>query len=140
MADKRGRSVPKTLGDGLAQAWVYLNETEQDSLREQQLQLWRDTLSATEDQLVKAVEIICKDCGKKRIYDIPVKVPDIRTRVWAAQILDELAHGKAPERKQIDVNVLVAHTLESINGASDEELAAIIGAEEAEWAELPPAA
>lgn len=136
-ADGRGRSVPKTFGDGLAQAWEALNESERDVIREQQAQLWRDTLAATEDQLVKAVEIICKDCGHKRIYDIPVRVPDLRTRVWAAQVLDEVAHGKPVERRQVDVNVLVAHTLAELEGLSNAELAAYVGAEEAEWAELP---
>ena len=102
-------------------------------------QMIEETLLASKEQLVKGYTIICKDCGTKRIYDIPVQVPDVLTRLKGFEIIANQLQGKPAETQKVEVNV-VARTLDQLEGLTNEELAELAGAEDAEWAELPPAA
>lgn len=123
----------------LAQGWEQLTEEQHEELRLLAMEAWRESLTATKEQLVKGYEIICKDCRQKRIYDIPVRIPDVLVRAKVFEIYANQAFGKVPERKHVEVD-LGAQTLEALNSMSTLELARMAGVEEAEWAELPPAA
>lgn len=123
----------------LTAAYGLLDEETQGGIVALAKQMLEETLLANKDQLVKGVQIICKDCGHKRIYDIPVQVPDVLTRLKGFEIIANQLQGKPAETQKVEVNV-VARTLQQLEGLTNEELAELAGAEEAEWAELPPAA
>ena len=124
----------------LAESWDRLDESKHDELMALAMQLWEETLSATKEKLVKGVVLECRGCHKRNMYDIPIEMPDILTRAKAFAEIANQSHGKVPETKQIEVNA-GERTLAALEGLSLGELAAIAGSvEEAEWAELPPAA
>ncbi len=129
-----------TIQDTVQEVWQLLNEERRDDVMDALRDSIMEMLTLTREQLVKGYPIICKSCAKKHIYDIPVQVADITNRMKALQAFQEMGEGAPAQVQQLDVNVLVAHTLAELNGKTNEELAAMIGAEEAEWAELPPAA
>lgn len=123
----------------LTAAYGLLDEETQGGIVALAKQMLEETLLANKDQLVKGVQIICKDCGQKRIYDIPVQVPDVLTRLKGFEIIANQLQGKPAETQKVEVNV-TARTISELESMSNEDLAALAGAEEAEWAELPPAA
>ena len=123
----------------LSAAYNTLDEETQGGIRELARQTLENALTATKDQLVKGYLITCPDCGKKKLYDIPVKVPDVLTQLKVWEMLADQLEGKPAETQKVEVNV-VARTLGQLEGLSNAELAELAGAEEAEWAELPPAA
>lgn len=123
----------------LTAAYSLLDEETQGGIVALAKQMIEETLLASKEQLVKGYTIICKDCGTKRIYDIPVQVPDVLTRLKGFEIIANQLQGKPAETQKVEVNV-VARTLDQLEGLTNEELAELAGAEDAEWAELPPAA
>ena len=123
----------------LTAAYQLLDEETQGGIVELAKQMLAETLLAQKEQLVKGYTIICKDCGTKRIYDIPVQVPDVLTRLKGFEIIANQLQGKPAETQKVEVNV-TARTIAELDAMSNEDLAALAGAEDAEWAELPPAA
>ena len=123
----------------LTAAYGLLDEETQGGIVALAKQMLEETLLANKDQLVKGVQIICKDCGHKRIYDIPVQVPDVLTRLKGFEIIANQLQGKPAETQKVEVNV-TARTIGELEALSNEDLAALAGAEDAEWDELPPAA
>ena len=88
-----------------------------------------DVVNHTENKWVS-----CQNCKHK----VEVPVPDPLKRIKALQIAVEMVYGKLPEKKEIDVNMLVEHKLEELEGLSLRELAKRGEVHEAEWRELPP--
>ena len=123
----------------LTAAYGLLDEETQGGIVQLAKQMIEETLLASKEQLVKGYTIICPDCGKKKLYDIPVQVPDVLTRLKGFEIIANQLQGKPAETQKVEGNV-VARTLDQLEGLSNAELAELAGAEEAEWAELPPAA
>ncbi len=122
----------------LKAAYSLLDEETQGGVVELARSLIEETLTATKGQLVKAVEIRCKDCNKLRIYDIPVQVPDVLTRLKGFEIIANQLQGSPATTTKIEVDV-GARTLEELRLLSNEDLARIAGidlSEEAEWEEL----
>lgn len=133
---------PRDLRRVLSDAWEKLDAEQKAEVDGYALAAWTEALTATKGQLVKGVDIICKDCGQKRLYDIPIETPDLLTRVKALEILANQAWGKPPEQKEVTVNV-GERTLEALESMSLHELAQLAGdAVDAQWEplELPPAA
>ena len=131
---------PRDLRRVLSDAWQKLDDEQKAEVDRWALDAWEAALSATKDQVVKGYQIICKDCGQKRLYDIPVQVPDVLTRVKALEILANQAWGKPPEQKEVVVNV-GERTLEALESLPLHELAQLAGvavdAHDAEFHELP---
>lgn len=119
----------------LRDSWADLSPEQHERLRALAAESWEACLTASREQLVKGVDIVCRDCGQKRLYDIPVQVPDILTRARAFQIFAEEGFGKQAETQVQQVSITV-RTVQELAALPDEELAAIAGAEEAEWAPL----
>ena len=96
-----------------------------------------DILDMTKDDYVT-----CIKCGKRT----PSSKPDAEKRVKALIAFNEHVNGKLPEKKEVDVNVLVATKLEELEGLSLAELAKMADVIDADWREvdsppeLPPAA
>ena len=120
----------------LTAAYGLLEEETQGGIVALAKQMIEETLLASKEQLVKGFEIICKDCGQKRIYDIPVQVPDVLTRLKGFEIIANQLQGKPAETQKVEVNV-TARTIGELEALSNEDLAALAGAEDAVWAELP---
>ena len=123
----------------LTAAYGLLDEETQGGIVQLAKQMIEETLLASKEQLVKGYTIICPNCATKKLYDIPVQVPDVLTRLKGFEIIANQLQGKPAETQKVEVNV-VARTLGQLEGLSNAELAELAGAEEAEWAELPPAA
>lgn len=123
----------------LSAAYNTLDEETQGGIAQLAKQMIEETLLASKEQLVRGYEVICKDCGQKRIYDIPVQVPDVLTRLKGFEIIANQLQGKPAETQKVEQNITV-RTVAELEALSNEDLAALAGAEDAEWAELPPAA
>ena len=103
------------------------------------LELWRETLSASRQRLVKGV-FECRGCGKQNLVEVPVEVPDIVARARAFEVFANQAYGRPEDVRSVTVDV-GARTLAALQALSSAELAAIAGeVVEAEFAELPAAA
>ena len=104
---------------------------------EQAASIISDVISHTEKEWVS-----CPHCKKR----VEAPKPDPLKRIKALQIAVEMVYGKLPEKKEIDVNVLVANKLEELEGLSLTELAKMADVIDADWrevdspSELPPAA
>ena len=131
---------PRDLRRVLSDAWEKLDDEQKHEVDTWALEAWQASLSATKEQLVKGYLIICKDCASRHIYDIPVQVPDVLTRVKALEILANQAWGKPAETQRVEINV-GERTLEALEAMPLHELAQIAGeavdAQDGEWAELP---
>ena len=123
----------------LADAWDRLDEAQHDELLALAMEMWQECLSASKGTMVKGFAYECKACMKRQIVDVPMEVPDIMVRAKAFAEIANQSHGKVPEVRHVEVDV-GARTLEALESMSLRELAAVAGVEEAEWAELPPAA
>lgn len=123
----------------LKAALEQLDDEQVGGLRQIALELWTDVLRAQKEQLVKAVAITCSHCSKTKLYDIPIPVPDLTTRMKGLDILMNQALGKPVETREVTVDV-GERTLAQLEGMSMRELAELAGAVDAEFAELPPAA
>lgn len=120
----------------LSAAYGLLDADTQGGIVELARSLIEETLTASKEQLVKGHEIKCRDCGKVRIYDIPVRVPDVLTRLKGFEIIANQLQGKPAETQKVEVNV-VARTISELEALTDEDLA-VLAAEDAEWSELTP--
>ena len=115
----------------LAAAYEQMGSKQQEQIQQLMFELWEQTLSATKDQRVTQV-IICKSCAKRHLYDFPVQVPDVLTRLKAFEVLANQMLGKPAETRTVEVEV--RHwTPELIEGASDAELLELASAEDADW-------
>lgn len=121
----------------LSAAYALLDEESQGGVVELAKQMLVETLTATKEQLVKGHEIKCRDCGKVRIYDIPIKAPDVLTRLKGFEIVANQLQGTPQTTTKVEVSVS-ARTLEELEALSNEDLARLAGVEEAVWEELPP--
>ncbi len=132
-------SRPSDLRRSLQQALEHLDGEQKDGLQAIALELWKDVLTAEKEHLEKAVKITCRSCSKTHIYDVPLPIPDLTTRMKGLDILMNQTLGKPTEHREVRVDV-TQRTLSEIGSLSTSELAAIAsGAEtvEAEFVELP---
>ena len=96
-----------------------------------------DIVSYTEMQWVS-----CPNCKHR----VEVPKPDPLKRIKALKEAVEMVYGKLPEKKEVDVNVLVATRLEELEDLPLAELAKLADVIDADWREvdsppeLPPAA
>jgi hypothetical protein len=118
----------------LGSAYALLDEQTQGGIVELAKQMLVETLTATKEQLVKGHEIKCRDCGRVRIYDIPIRAPDVLTRLKGFEIIANQLQGNPQTSAKLEVNV-TARTMQELEALSMEELAQLAG--EAEWEELP---
>lgn len=88
-----------------------------------------DIVSYTENEWVS-----CTNCKHR----VEVPKPDPLKRIKALQIAVEMVYGKLPEKKTVDVNVLVAANLAELESLPLHELAKQAGIVDAEWEELGP--
>lgn len=126
---------PRTL---LKESWQKLSEEDREQLERLGMEMWLETLGATKGQLVTGV-FECRSCHRQNKVEVPVEVPDITTRARAFAVLADQGYGKVEETRTLTVDV-GERTLEALEAMSMRELASVAGVEEAEWAELPPAA
>ncbi len=125
---------PRDLRRVLSDAWERLEDADRERVNELAGEMWEQALTATRDQLVRGYEIICPSCTKRKLYDIPVSVPDVLTRVKALEILANQAWGPRAEPERV-VSITV-RTVQELAALPDEELALVAGAVDAEWAPL----
>ena len=125
---------PRDLRRVLSDAWERMEAADQEAVTGMAREVWAEAMSATRGEQVKGVDIVCKDCGQKRLYDIPVQRLDVLTVAKTLEILQTLTWGKPaePERR---VSITVT-TREELAALPDEELVLIAAAPEAEWAPL----
>ena len=128
----------------LKQSWDWLDSENRAEMQGLALELWRETLSASKVRQEKGM-FACRKCGTENTVVMEVELPDIVTRARALEVLMNQAYGKPQESKTVTVDV-GERTLEALRGLPMSELAQLAGVawdpavEEAEWAELPPAA
>ena len=98
--------------------------------------MWEQVLSADKELVVKGVGVVCRTCHKQHLYDIPVSVPDLVTRVKALEVLLNQQMGKPAE--SVEVRVSLPSTLEELEALSSAELAQLAAGDvvEGEWEEL----
>lgn len=125
---------PRDLRRVLSDAFERMEAADQERVTEMGYAVWEAAMTAIYEELVRGVEIICKDCGQKRLYDIPVQRLDVLTVAKTLEILQTLTWGKPaePERR---VSITVT-TREELALKSDEELELVAGSVDAEWAPL----
>ena len=105
-------------------------------LRAKALAIWEQAFDAEKELLVKGVGVVCRNCHKQHLYDIPVSVPDLVTRVKALEVLLNQQMGKPAE--SVEVRVSLPSTLEELEALSSAELAQLAAGDvvEGEWEEL----
>lgn len=123
---------PRDLRRVLSDAWERMEAADQEAVTGMARVVWEEALSATRSEQVKGVDIICKDCGHRRWDDIPLERLDVLTVAKTLEVLQTLTWGRPaePERR---VSITVT-TREELASLSDEELALVAGAVDAEWA------
>lgn len=128
----------------LVNAWDRLNDEQRAKVEEAALELWMNSLTAEKVRQEKG-RFICRGCGMENEVVMTVALPDLTTQTKALEILANQAYGKPQESKSVTVDV-GERTLEALRSLPMSELAQLAGVawdpavEEAEWAELPPAA
>lgn len=129
-------SRPSDLRRSLQDALELLDGEERVGLQAIALELWKDVLTAEREHLEKAVRVTCRSCAKTHIYDIPLPVPDLTTRMKGLDILMNQALGKPTEKREVVVDV-TARTLSELGSLSSSELAAIAASSELPEMPLP---